>query len=224
MNNSKINAFFDWVWRILVLNLLSLIITALSCAILFFPCYVATFRTLKKIDDNVNENIFKMFFKSMIEEWKKMLILTIIFDLLVLLFIFNFLAYIGFISEDPSSVVVFILFISTIFIAFIFIAIMVQLPLVICYFKLKTWHTIKMSIYMAGRYFAITGIGLLLIAASVFMAMKMLVAWCFIGISLPIFFIFRFASNNYRYLSKNLDDIKESENYELNGEEEEENK
>ena len=58
--NSKVWIFFDWVWRLMVLNVLVLI-TSIG-VITIVPAICAAFKSIKDTKENYTPNIFKNYF------------------------------------------------------------------------------------------------------------------------------------------------------------------
>ena len=60
--NSKLWLFFDWVWRLMVLNVL-VIITSIGI-VTIMPSLCAAFKTIKDTKENYSPHIFKNYFKN----------------------------------------------------------------------------------------------------------------------------------------------------------------
>ena len=62
--NSKVFTFFDWVWRLMVLNLLVIVFSI--GVITIMPAISAAFKTIKDTRENYNSKIFKPFLENFI--------------------------------------------------------------------------------------------------------------------------------------------------------------
>ncbi len=59
IRNGKVFNFFDWVWRLMVLNVLTLVFSLGIITIM--PAICASFKTIKDTKENYNSKIFKPF-------------------------------------------------------------------------------------------------------------------------------------------------------------------
>ena len=62
VSNSKVFIFFDWVWRLMVLNLLTIVFSLGIITIM--PAICATFKTIKDTKENYTPKIFKPFLQN----------------------------------------------------------------------------------------------------------------------------------------------------------------
>ena len=64
--NSKVFTFFDWIWRLMVLNLLTLVFSIGIITIM--PAICAAFKTIKDTKEKYNPKIFKPFLENFLKK------------------------------------------------------------------------------------------------------------------------------------------------------------
>lgn len=198
---NKLNSFFEHLFRILILNIISVVLTVASLGFLLLPSLYGIYAALKTIDENKEGNPFKMFFKNVFHKPKKLLILTLIFDILFIILAYNIFIYLGYFGEGNTDSIVYVLFVATLFISFLCLLVFSLIPLNLTYFDLNLWHMVKISIYMAFRYVYLSLLGLLLIMVSILMAFKLTVIFAFVGMSIPSLVFYRLTRNTYKSLT-----------------------
>ena len=62
MVNSKAYGFFDWVFRLIIINLLTLLLSFFVVTIL--PAIVACMKTLKEYASGETEQVYKVYFRN----------------------------------------------------------------------------------------------------------------------------------------------------------------
>ena len=62
LNNSKLFIFFDWLWKLFILNTVTLVCSLGIVTIL--PSFSACVHTIKDIKDGNSANVYKLFFKN----------------------------------------------------------------------------------------------------------------------------------------------------------------
>lgn len=215
--NSKSYRFFDLVYRLLVLNLLTIILSI--TVVLMFPAIVASTETFK---DGPNEyNLFKQYFINFKNNFKKSFFVGLI--LVILFGITAYAIYFYSVSEikDGETDNLLLLFLNAGFlINFIAIIIIMfltsHLPLLICTFKsLTVGELLKTSFYVTFRYILTTLIlficNIVIVGgflACLFIDARILAFWMLIGISLPLYLGVKLTSGIYYKFNKiNLEQI-----------------
>ena len=61
IGNSKVFSFFDWVWRLMVLNLLTIVFSL--GVITIMPAICAAFKSIKDTKENYNSKIIMPYIK-----------------------------------------------------------------------------------------------------------------------------------------------------------------
>lgn len=226
--NSKLFRFFDLLYRLLVLNIMTIIISL--PIITFFPAIVAMVSTLKY--DMSETGIFKPYFRNFKKYFWKSFWMGLA---LLICFVAGAYAYYFWINVETNHAFMKIIIQIGIVVISICVLILVllvsHLPQLICIFKdLPNFQIFKVSFYISFRYFLTTLImlivnlvaygSLVIILTLIFASKKideetgktvlavhssvriMLVIWTMIGISLPKYLGLRFTKPLYYKLEK----------------------
>lgn len=181
MVNSKWYVFFDWAYKLIVINLLTILISILSGIIFyllfyFIPngifflvglsfsfltfifCFVTNYRIIKLNDEAKLSKLFRTYFSIFWENVKSIWKIAVIFTI-----VFSFLLFSGYIywlqlradefSLDAIGWVYVIGFWAVFMIVFALFFALLNLPAVVSYFRMKTWNYIKASFFIAFKYF-----------------------------------------------------------------------
>ena len=207
--NSKPYRFFDQVYRLLVLNVLTIILGITVIGL--FPAFVATTATLKQGNQM---NVFKQFFKNFLHYFKKSFFVGLILFVLYLVDIYAIYFYATSVVKDASEFDLTLLFINAGFIvsgiAFILITFLsVHLALLLITFESFTVGEIyRTSFYVSIRYFLTTLIlfvlQVLIIGSFIYCMFdaRFLAVWLLVGISLPVFLQVKVTAPIYYKLSQ----------------------
>lgn len=225
--NSKPYRFFDLLFRLLVINVLTVVLSLTVIGL--FPAFVCATATIK--DGNNGTNVFKHYFKNFLKHFKRSffcgIILLILYGVTCYAIYFYSKAYI----KDASDGNLFNLFLNAgflvSFIAFFVITFLsVHLPLLIITFKnLTVGEIYKTSFYITFRYFLTTFILFILqiVIIGVFVLCivdpRILAIWLLIGISLPVFLqvrmttviYFKFSQIDFEKIMKQVDEEENDE-------------
>lgn len=207
--NSKPYRFFDQIYRLLVLNVLTIILGITIIGL--FPAFVATTATLKQGNQM---NVFKQFFKNFLHYFKKSFFVGLILFVLYLIDIYAIYFYATSVVKDASDFDLTLLFINAGFIvsgvAFILITFLsVHLALLLITFESFTVGEIyRTSFYVSIRYFLTTLIlfvlQVLIIGSFIYCMFdaRFLAVWLLVGISLPVFLQVKVTTPIYYKLSQ----------------------
>lgn len=207
--NSKPYRFFDQIYRLLVLNVITIILGI--TVVCLFPAFVATTATLKQGNQM---NVFKQFFKNFLHYFKKSFFVGLILFILYLIDIYAIYFYATSVVKDASDFDLTLLFINAGFIvsgvAFILITFLsVHLALLLITFESFTVGEIyRTSFYVSIRYFLTTLIlfvlQVLIIGSFIYCMFdaRFLAVWLLIGISLPVFLQVKVTTPIYYKLSQ----------------------
>lgn len=207
--NSKPYRFFDQMYRLLVLNVLTIILGITVIGL--FPAFVATTATLKQGNQM---NVFKQFFKNFLHYFKKSFFVGLILFVLYLVDIYAIYFYATSVVKDASEFDLTLLFINAGFIvsgiAFILITFLsVHLALLLITFESFTVGEIyRTSFYVSIRYFLTTLIlfvlQVLIIGSFIYCMFdaRFLAVWLLVGISLPVFLQVKVTTPIYYKLSQ----------------------
>ena len=206
--NSKPYRFFDQVYRLLVLNVITII---LSCTVIgMFPAFVAAVVTLKQ---GSTMNVFKQYFKNFLHYFKKAFFVGMILFFLYLVDIYAIYFYAKSEVLDAESNFT-LLFVNAgflvSFVAFFIITILsVHLPLLIITFeKLTVGEIYRTSFYVTFRYILttliLTVLQVLIIGSFAYCMFdaRFLAVWLLIGITLPAFLQVKVTTPIYFKLSQ----------------------
>lgn len=171
---SKIYRFLDYIFRLVVLNLLAIIpsfsflivyviitnannsrnnileyVTLIPVLFLFFPSVVACFDVIKQYETDETNTIFKDFFKSFKKHYLNSLLISIIFMIIGFLLYNSAKFFYNYAFDNVLYIIGLVVTIS--FIAIV-LMILVHLPLVMAYFgKMRFVETVKLSCIMAFK-------------------------------------------------------------------------
>lgn len=207
--NSKPYRFFDQIYRLLVLNVLTIILGITVIGL--FPAFVATTATLKQGNQM---NVFKQFFKNFLHYFKNSFFVGLILFILYLIDIYAIYFYATSVVKDASDFDLTLLFINAGFIvsgvAFILITFLsVHLALLLITFESFTVGEIyRTSFYVSIRYFLTTLIlfvlQVLIIGSFIYCMFdaRFLAVWLLVGITLPVFLQVKVTTPIYYKLSQ----------------------
>lgn len=211
--NSKAYGVFDWIYRLIILNMLIIISSIFIVTIL--PSLVAGYLTIKGFAEDRDQNIFKAYYNNFILKIKPTLIINVI--VLILLFVFSMalLQYADAFAEGTNLFFI-IGFAFIIFSIFVLLLTLLHMVPVIAYFNFKVIDNIKFSFYMAVKYIGTT---FLIFLISFFFIMLLwlnftIPVWVMMGFSGNMLFVYRVTRPIYGYLLSNRgyvvdDDIKD---------------
>lgn len=161
ITKSKLMVFFDWVWRLFILNTLT-IATSLG-VITLFPSVVACFRTLKECYEEDEQHVVKRFYANFVYCFLDTVGVGVLFLVILLALGYSFFYYIGIIEalietgSGESWVTLFwFLFFFSLVVYFVVLIVYIQLPMVVTYFRFRFFDKIKFAFYMAFKYFGVT--------------------------------------------------------------------
>lgn len=181
MVNSKWYVFFDWVYKLIVMNLFTIIISILSGIIFYILFYfnengiffllglsmsffgfvfsfVTNYRIIKLNDEAKLSNLFKRYFLVLWENIKAIRKITLIFT-----FVFSLLLFSGYIywllletDEFVFDVIGWLYVVGFWAVLMIVLSLffaLLNLPAIVSYFRMSTWGYIRASFFIAFKYF-----------------------------------------------------------------------
>ncbi len=207
--NSKVHRFFDLVYKLIVLNILT-VITSLPVVTLF-PAFVACIATMK---NNMDESgIFKPFFKNFGKYFWTSFKMGIM--LLIVLAILGYSFFFWIFQEFENSQMEWIAqagLVVMIICIIVYLFATVHLPLIIITIvDINNFQKFKLSIFIAFRYILTTLVLILayvIILAPVILTLFQIIhsaflgMWMIIGVSLPLFLAIRFTAPVYYKIEK----------------------
>lgn len=209
--NSKIYTFFDWVWRIFVLNVLTMV-TSLG-VITIFPSIVSCFQSIKDFKEGTDESIFKVYFRNFGHYFKKTVVMGIIILLVAVILIYGVIFYGDLIKAmdleggftDAQMLVPTLGYYIVLFLLFLVLLIVNQLPIIYSYFNFRFFDNFKFALYMTFKFLFQSFIEVLVWGLSILIFFFANPVWFFIGISAPLFLIYSISRPIYWYLANSRD-------------------
>jgi uncharacterized membrane protein YesL len=204
--NSKPYRFFDLLYRIVVLNIVTIILSL--TIVLMYPAVVCAYATLK--EGNKESGLFRQYLNNFKKYFKKAFASGIIIIILLALAMYSMYFY----YNSTSDVTITNLFINAGFMVgfFSFLVILficAHIPLVIITFNdLNVSEIFKTSFYITFRYFLTTLIifvfNVLIIGGLIFCMFVpgFLAIWMPFGVCLPIYLIVKITYPIYYKLEK----------------------
>lgn len=220
---SKSYRFFDLLYKLLVINILTIILSLPIITI--FPIIVAGIATIR--NDLPEGNILKAYFRNVKQYFIKSFLLGLCLLAILVIIIYAFFFWIF--QEFHQGTMEWIAqagLVVMIICLVIYLFSIVHIPyLMIILPKLRNTDIVKTSIYMAFRYIFTTIVmmiafciivGLLLVCVAI---PGLLAVWMIIGISLPIFLItkitrpiyYQFEKVDFDKISKQIEEELENE-------------
>ena len=196
--NSKPRKFMDKLYGIVVANFLTILLSI--PLITFFSALTTNLDVILDVKENGSKKVFITYFRYFWQKIEK----TIIFGILltVIMVIASFSMYFYRTRLDPANILGQIGYWVMLLIMVVVLLFSLHLPLIIVKFpKLSFMDTLRLSIYVAFRYFLYT---LMILAFTIIMVVGVvaLPLWIFFGISIPQFFIEKFSQPMYLYLKQ----------------------
>lgn len=192
--NSKLYRFFDWLYKLLVMNVFT--IMSILPIVTAYPAIVAMYATIK--NDMKEPGIFKIYFSNYKKYFLKSLFLglIIIASIAIVGFAFYFYAYA--IPQDSFNEIVFQMGVAVmILLAIVIIMLSVHIPLITITFNaLSVMEIIRTSFFISFRYFITTLILFVMFVLSI-VGIIALPIWFLFGVSLPTLLGIKFTSTVY---------------------------
>jgi len=255
MTESKWFRGFDWFYRLVIINLLTIVVIVVIAigplliwyynenlyiflifgmvlgAVALIPCTITSFFIIKYYKEEKSANIIGLYFKTLILVIKNVYLYELIMICAGFIFSLGLSYYWKVLGPDNFSgfdfwgIVAILGFVVCFFCLVGLIFALINVPMIISYFNMKTKDLLKFSFYISFRYFFRTFLYFLIITTPVILMILypslFVPLYTLLGISFPLFLIFRLSQEFYHYLSRNINDIKDSDNYDLQGDEDE---
>lgn len=184
--NSRVYSFFDWIWRLVILNILTLI-TSLGI-ITILPSFTACYKTITTFQEGSSQNVFTVYFSNLkryfIEPLKgNVLILgaTIIFVIAIVYYLSNS----G--GEGVLATISTVGFYFVLFLVLILLVMFIQLPMIYTQFYFRYFDYFRFAFIIAFRNIILSIAYLGSFALCGLLFIYFLPGWLMCGISLPIF-------------------------------------
>ncbi len=220
--NSKAYQIFDYICRLIILNILLiicsfsifLIITSIfqdlkigyqlllliPTAIMLLPSIVSIFDTIRQYEVDGATGVFKEYIRSFKKYFLKTLLGSIILVLYILLLINSFNYFNTMKLTGVGYLLGYIFTLSTILMSIMCI---IHIPLSMIYFDgLNLFHYLKLSMIFAFKDIVITLVSTAIIIATIILSYYISLYFVLFAFSLPIFFIVKLTKNKYLKISE----------------------
>jgi len=219
LSDSKLWIFFDWVWRLMVLNVLVLL-TSIG-VITIVPAICAAFKSIKDTKENYSSSIIKNYFINFRYLFRDTFAFSIILLIIIGICGYAFLWYDGVVGTTQGSgeqmdqtwlMIAVISIVIVIIGSIILLMAFIQIPMVINYFYYGFIDNIKLSFYMAFKYIITSILELVVVIASLIILVTALFTyyliplWLFFGISFPLYAMYTLSRRFYRYVADNFEE------------------
>lgn len=214
---SKIYRFLDYVFRLVILNLLIVVpsfsffiigsffiedansiyiyLTYIPLLFWLFPSIVATFDVIKQYETNETNTILKDFFRSLKKNYLNSIILSIIIVILFLI-MYNSLTY--FYTYSSKGTIYLLGLALSFSFAVAFLMIVFQIPIVMAYFKnLRFIEIIKLASIMAFKDILTSIIIVILFIIMIAFSVAVYIIMAIVGLSLPCYFAIKLSYRTY---------------------------
>lgn len=201
--SNKVFHFFDWLFKLFILNILTLF-TSLGI-ITILTSFTACFQSIKDYKDGSNIGVFKLYFQNFRDCFKRSVIIGVIIIVLVVIFSFALMFYYENIlnmdeNTSPTWITIFSIgrYIS-LFSLFIIIIVFIQLPIVYSYFYFRTFDNLRFAIYVSFKYLGNSFLNLIpWIVFFILLYFEFMRPMCiFFGISLSLYFNYKISRSTY---------------------------
>lgn len=216
--SSKLYVFFDWIWKLIILNLLTIITSLFIVTIL--PSLTACLLSIKEYKEGGEKNVWKMYFSHFKNSWKQPFFAGLLSLFALGIFgyaIFFYMYVLDFAGEELSFMgIIYYIGLYTIYICVI-IALLIwnQLPIVFSYFHFRLLDYFKFGFFITFKAMGKSLLALLVWVGSGLLFYFLTPAWFFVGISLSLFLIHQIFRPTYWYLVHNQEDLKTMDQYDL---------
>lgn len=223
LTQSKVYIVADWIWRIFVINTLTLV-TCIG-VITILPAFVSAFRTFKSCKEEDETNYIRAYYRNFAYCFKDTVGVG-----LVVLFIFAMFAYAYvFYSEMIDGLradggytgmlnLYSVLLALTIFFLMIVLFGLIQIPMVSTYFHFRFFDKLKFSFYMGFRYIGLSMLEFVIIVLDILLLALMPIYALFGFFSIPILLIYLVSRKCYWITAQkqNYND-EEQDKYDMQG-------
>lgn len=200
--NSRINWIADWIIRIVVINVL--VILMMLPIITWYPSFVAGYSVFADAVDRKEVKIVPSFFRHFRIHLPRRIIFGVVIFLLTYLSFANASYYSTLIEAGEGLFYQIGYYVTIVLMAMLYAVILYTFVIVYVYPSIKFPPLIKLSLYLAGKYYFITIFLVLLNMIPVLMLFTSVtsVLFVFSGISLPLLMHAILTQPARRYIEK----------------------
>lgn len=196
--NSKTYRFFDYLFGLVVVNLITIILSIFIITLL--PAFTAAYQTISDFKEVGPTKVIRMYFKNFKTHLEKSFIIGLFMIIIIVVALFSMYFYSAkfaadnFIGQAGYWIMLVVLLLLVLF--------SLHVPLVIINFhSFGILDTIRVSIFICFKYFLSS---LIVLGMNIVMLIGVLALpiWVVIGLSLPIFLAIKLTDATYYYLRK----------------------
>lgn len=196
--NSKTYRFFDYLFGLVVVNLMTIILSIFIITLL--PAVTACYQTISDFKEVGPSKVFRMYFSNFKKHLEKSFIIGLFIIIILVIASFSMLFYGR--HFDPNSFVGQAGYWIMLVVLLLLVLFSLHLPLVMINFQsFGIMDTIRISIFICFRYF-ISSLIILGLNIIIVIGVLALPIWVVIGISLPVFLSIKLTDATYYYLRK----------------------
>ena len=222
ISQSKIYIFFDWLWKLFVINVVT-IVTSLGI-ITILPSLVAAFRTIKECKEEDQTKYIRSFYRNFVYSFKDSIGVGILWLIFLGIFIFGFIFYSAMIDNlresgnYPGWLNVYSILLGFDFIFFMITLILFfELPKVITYFHLRFFDKIRLTLYMTFRYFGRGLMVFIIFAIEIILMPWIPIIMFMVGFSFPLYIGYVLMNRPYWILLNKMEYLDTEDEYDLKG-------
>lgn len=213
---SKIYRFLDYALRLILLNALVIIpsfsffiiyasldknenplvyLTLIPVVLWLFPSIVATTDVIKQYETNQTNTVFKDFFKSFIKNYFKSITFTILIIIIGFLLYNSFTYFMNYANQSMLNIIGLIFTISFIALS---LMIIINIPLIMAYFKgLRIIEITKLACIMVFKDLIMNLLILFIVILFIILDIAIYVIMAFGGIAIPIYLVIKLSFKQY---------------------------
>jgi uncharacterized membrane protein YesL len=197
ITNNKAYGFFDWIFRLVVVNLLTILLSFLVVTIL--PAIVAAAKTIEQYVRGSSDNVYRLYFSNFKRYSEKSFFVWIIYLLMFGVSVYGIYFYTGF---DTANFFASAGFYMMVFMILMLVFTLLHVPFVIMHFpSFSIKETVKASILIGVNNIKITLLLLLILLAGVAL-FPFLPVSVLIGISVPLYLSVLLTRKIYAHLER----------------------
>ena len=183
--NSRIYRFFDWVWRIAILNILTLLTSLGIVSIL--SSLTACYKTIYNYYEGSSENVFKAYFTNFKHHFFEPLKGNILVISAAIVFSVAIIYYSSNLNgENVLATISVIGFYFVIFLIIISLLIIIQLPMIYSNFYFRYFDYFRFAIILSFKNILLSVIYLVTFVLCNLLFWYLLPVWFICGLSLPL--------------------------------------
>lgn len=206
--NSKLYRFFDWAWRLAILNILTLI-TSLG-VITLLSSLTACYQTIHDYTNGNERNVFYTYFHNLKRHFIEPLKGNIVIIIAAIVFVIALLFYSSNSNGEGFWTTISVIgFYFVVFLIAILLLVLLQLPIIYTNFHFRYVDNFRFAFLMAFRYFPKSILYAVSLVGTWALYIFFVPGWTVTCFSLPLFIGFILFKNVYWNLNHEVEEEKE---------------